>query len=58
MAAGHAHSEIENLTLHQFETYLDLARKREKESMRWLLVATALGNSGGPGLQKALKALE
>lgn len=45
-------------TLGQFESYLMLAQAREREAMRWSLVATALGFGGGDGLKKALKALE
>ena len=41
-------------TLGQFESYLMLAQAREREAMRWSLVATALGISGEDDLKKAL----
>lgn len=58
IAAGHRHGEIMGYTLRQFQTYLDLAGRREREALRWSLVAPALAQAGGNKLKEALRKLK
>lgn len=45
-------------TLRQFNAYLELAAKRERQAVRWSLMAPALARAGGKHLQKALRELK
>lgn len=45
-------------TLRQFQAYLDLASRREREALRWSLVAPALAQAGGNKLKEALRKLK
>lgn len=44
-------------TLAQFNGYLHLALKRQREQRRWALISAATASAGGEGLQKLLKGL-
>lgn len=45
-------------TLRQFNAYLELAAKREREAARWSLIAPMLARAGGAPLKKALRELK
>ncbi|MBX3589085.1 MAG: hypothetical protein AB7I35_12305 [Ramlibacter sp.] len=45
-------------TLRQFNTYLELAGRRERDALRWSLIAPALAQGGGKALQAALRKLK
>ena len=44
-------------TLNQFNGYLHLALKRQREQRRWDVIATATASAGVEALQKLLKGL-